>query len=101
MIYDYACEHCGHECELAHSMKDCDKRHPCPECQRPMHRQFNATFRVNPPADANWPMENNGLGRYCPQMEPEPTGKPTKQAHFRSRGELIEAAKRKGYEIFR
>lgn len=58
------------------------------------------TLRMTHVPDAGWESENRGLGHYCPQLETD-TRKRSKDAFCRSRGELIEKAKRRGWEVFR
>lgn len=97
--YDTECNKCEHVWEQQHLMKE--NHQPCPLCGHDDVRTIITTdIRINPPADSNWEYEENGRGRYCPQLERDTRGK-SNYAYCRSRYELIEKAKRQGAEIFR
>jgi putative FmdB family regulatory protein len=97
--YDTECKSCSHEWEQYHSIKS--GHLPCPQCgSNQVETVITASIRINPPADMRWEFENNGLGRYCPQLETD-TRKKSASAYCRSRYDLIEKAKKMGAEIFR
>jgi len=97
--YDTECQKCNHTWEQSHMMRE--SHAPCPKCKsKNVQTVITADIRINPPADMFWEYEENGKGRYCPQLERD-TAKKSDYAYCRSRYELIEKAKRQGAEIFR
>lgn len=96
-LYSLFCPKCDNTWEAYHRMSE--SHGECPLCQTPALNDIRSV-QTSKPADAGWELENNGAGRYCPQLEQEP-GKVTRDAHCRSRSELIEKAKRLGYEVYR
>ena len=97
MEYRTICMSCRHEWEQSHLMKE--SHAPCPECKGEKVESVIESVNVRAPADAHWGYENNGLGRYFPQLEDSVDCKPSAKNHFRSRNEAIEACKQRGFQI--
>lgn len=100
-LYDYECPACAHSEELHHGFAECDSVHLCPTCGADMHRVLTPTAYKQAP-DFTWAFENGGRGRYISQLQEKPMGgslTPDKEAFCRSRNELLDKAKRKGFKI--
>ena len=90
-LYDYECATHG-LFEAHRRMSKSSDPAPCPRCERPSPRayvQFPGFRRVH-----NWADENNGKGRYIGQMA-DCIDDP--KAYYRSRDEVVEDCKKKGY----
>ena len=97
MQYKTICRDCEFIWEQAHLMKD--DHEPCPKCESKKVESVIEHVNVRAAQDQFWEFENNGLGRYFPQMEDSKTCTASKKNFFRSRNEAMEAAKRRGYNI--
>ncbi len=64
--YGFSCASCG-EVEVTHAMRE---PHPtaCPQCSCADFTRIYELTAVRPPADMNWQLENNGRGRFIPQL---------------------------------
>lgn len=71
------------------------KKANCPECNKSCRHVI-----ITPPAgkvpNYDWSNENGGRGRRIPQLS---AGKQDKSAYYRSRGEAMDAAKRRGLTV--
>lgn len=90
--YDYECQRCG-TFEVVHSMHRPLKL--CPTCMGKVTKIVTAT-QVIARDRFDWSDENNGRGRYIPQIAKH-KGDPS--AYYRSRSSLIDSAKRRGFTV--
>ena len=90
--YDYECDKCG-EFELVHSMHETVKLCPC--CGALIKKVIRMP-QVIARDNKDWRDENNGRGRYIPQVAKR-KGDPS--AYFRTQKELVDSAKRQGYVV--
>lgn len=97
--YEHECAHCG-LMELERRMSDPSPT-SCPTCGAPgLVRIYQAHFHGA--CDANQESENNGLGKWYPQLgarflDPHTKTKPNPNAYARSRTDAIEKFKKRGY----
>lgn len=98
-IYEHRCERCGvieHERRMSEPSPT-----QCPQCGMPgLLRIYNA--HLHGAVDAGQENENNGMGKFYPQLGPQFLDAKTKttrnpDAHARSRVDAIEKFKRRGY----
>lgn len=93
-LYDYRCAQCGLVHEQFHAMSE--KADQCPRCGRLACVKMIVPVAIKLSPDSGWEGENNGRGRYIPQMAKRANDP---RAYARSQGEAIEKAKRFGYSV--
>ena len=100
-IYEHKCSQCG-TMELYRRMAD-PQPTKCPHCGRAgLERIYNAHLHGS--VDAGQENMNGGLGMFYPSAGPEFLDAKTKTkrnpaAHGRSRYEIMEKMKRRGYSV--
>lgn len=103
--YDYTCTACAKTHEQVHRMSAFPE--PCPHCgSRKLDKCIGVGSYAHSPKDMGWENENNGRGRFIPQLgkigqmfDEKGTYKNDPTAYCRSRSELFEKAKAKGLGI--
>lgn len=101
-LYDYECPTCG-VVEVFKGMNDPAPAR-CPQCKSTtFDRVFSTQTAFIAPCDSGWETENDGLGKWMPQLGArylDPHTRTTKNpaAYARSRADAIDAFKRKGYD---
>lgn len=99
-VYEYECSKCSHNENMVHSMAECDDAHKCPKCRHLMHRNIFTPRAFKSAVDETWEYENDGRGREATQFVGKfKPGDPRNKRYFRSQNEMIEAAKREGYDV--
>jgi putative FmdB family regulatory protein len=100
-IYEHSCSQCG-TMELYRRMTD-PQPTKCPHCGRAgLERIYGSNFIGA--VDAGQETENSGMGRWYPSAGPQFLDAKTKtkrnpEAHGRSRYEIMEKMKRRGYGV--
>lgn len=97
-VYEFTC---AGRCGTIEITKRMDDPSPtvCPECGRALTRVYNCFLQGS--VDANQESENNGFGKFYPQLGPQFIDQKTKRirnpaAHARSRYDAMEKVKRRG-----
>lgn len=100
-LYDGNCLTCG-TVEILKGMND-PWPEKCPRCKgRSFTRIFGTAVAFHAPCDSGWEQENNGMGKWMPQLgtrylDPHTKTKLNPDAYAKSRAEAIEKFQKRGY----
>lgn len=100
--YDGNCLTCG-TVEIYKGMND-PWPEKCPQCKgNGFERIYSTNVALHGPCDSGWETENDGLGKWMPQLGARYLDAHTRTtknpaAYCRSRADAIDAFKRKGYD---
>lgn len=99
--YTTICLDCDHIWDQSHLMGE--SHTSCPKCKSKRVEAYlgnGLPMQVSAASlDSSWEYEENGRGRYFPQLETSKTCTRSPENFFRSRNAAIEACKRRGFQI--